>query len=322
VYLSNDLEINTSVTIVGSGYTAAIDGEATHTVFAINASTNVVLENLSIQNGYALVGGGIYNLGTLSIRNCTVSGNVATGRGGGVFNDGTLDVEDSTISDNRAAIGGGGIYNLGALHLNKSTVSGNNLAIPFFLPTHGAGILSKGTFLDAPIVLSNCTIANNQAPGDNSFGGGLDDSNAATIVNCTFAGNSAGDGSGLIEESPFVVPHQTTLSNTIVDDGCAGTLADAGGNLDRGTSCGFTNSDSINNALLQLGALQDNGGPTWTILPGPASQALGAGLNSVCSSSPVDGSDQRGVHRPQETNCDSGAVELTDLIFADSFDGT
>ena len=321
VYLSSELEINTSVTIVGNGYSAAIDGQGKQTVFAINASTNVVLENLTIQDGYASVGAGIYNLGTLSIRNCTVSGNVATDAGAGIFNDGTLAIEGSTISGNTAALGGGGIYNVGVLTLSQSTVSGNSLNTSFIQNTRGAGILNRG-FGNAPISLSNCTIANNQALGANSFGGGMDDGNAATVVNCTFAGNSANTGNGLYEENPFPIPPQgTTLSNTIVADGCAGTFEDAGGNLDSGTGCGFTNNNSISDAVLQLGALQDNGGPTWTILPGPGSQALGAGLNSVCSSAPVNSSDQRGVHRPQGTNCDSGAVELTDLIFADGFDG-
>ena len=66
-----------------------------------------------------------------------------------------------------------------------------------------------------------------------------------------------------------------------------------------------------------LGPLQDNGGPTQTMLLLAGSSALEAGYNPTCAST-----DQRGVPRPQNTNCDVGAVEMVYLrIFADNFDG-
>jgi len=72
-----------------------------------------------------------------------------------------------------------------------------------------------------------------------------------------------------------------------------------------------------------LGLLQDNGGPSFTMMPGKDSAALEAGNATTCASAPVDNRDQRGVLRPQGVGCDIGAVELvTDRIFADNLDGT
>ena len=56
-----------------------------------------------------------------AIRRASVSGN-----GGGIYNGGTLTLTNSTVSGNTAwATRGGGIYNSGTLTLTNSTVSGN-----------------------------------------------------------------------------------------------------------------------------------------------------------------------------------------------------
>ena len=55
--------------------------------------------------------------------------------------------------------------------------------------------------------------------------------------------------------------------------------------------------------------LANNGGPTWTIVLAHGSSAIGAGIGSICRSSPVDGVDQRGHPRPATGGCDSGAYQ-------------
>ena len=78
---------------------------------------------------------------TLTINNCTVSGNSALGVGGGICNDGqsevapaVLTINNSTLSGN-SAIHGGGIFNSGfdfgsaTLTINNSTVSGNSASL-------------------------------------------------------------------------------------------------------------------------------------------------------------------------------------------------
>jgi hypothetical protein len=141
------------------------------------------------------------------------------------------------------------------------------------------------------------------------------------MVNSTVSGNIAQGlwgGGGIYSRYGA-----STFTNTIIVDGCFGTLIDGGGNLDSGTSCGFNAVSSKSNAILDLGVLQDNGGPTSTIMPGSDSAALGAGLDSVCAAALINNFDQRGVTRPQGSHCDAGAVErnpVEDHIFNNGFD--
>jgi hypothetical protein len=50
-------------------------------------------------------GAGIYNEGTLTVTNSTVSGNSAGGDGGGIRNDGGPTLINSTVSGNSAGVG-------------------------------------------------------------------------------------------------------------------------------------------------------------------------------------------------------------------------
>jgi len=49
------------------------------------------IQNLTVANGNAGLGGGILNNGVLNVANCTITGNSATGSGGAIFNYGTLE---------------------------------------------------------------------------------------------------------------------------------------------------------------------------------------------------------------------------------------
>src|SRR5215216_5140616 len=57
----------------------------------------------------------------------------------------------------------------------------------------------------------------------------------------------------------------------------------------------------------QLGPLQDNGGPTWTMALLPGSAAIDAGDNAVCAQAPGN-LDQRSIGRPIDGNGDSNAI--------------
>src|SRR5207248_2852614 len=84
------------------------------------------------------LGGGMFNSGTATLTECTVSGNGVSGnpfsgygKGGGVFNSGTATLTDCTVSGNSAFGGvngsfGGGVFNSGTVTLTDCTLSGNS----------------------------------------------------------------------------------------------------------------------------------------------------------------------------------------------------
>src|SRR5215469_16440246 len=76
-----NLTIAISLKVIGSGpSTTIIDGGRAATVVTISdANVSVTLSKLTINNGLASSGGGIYNNGTLLISESTISGNVVAG---------------------------------------------------------------------------------------------------------------------------------------------------------------------------------------------------------------------------------------------------
>src|SRR5437764_12097012 len=135
---SGELVVNKIVSINGPGpNNLAVDANHASRVFHVSEGASAVISGLSIINGSAsgLYGGGIYNNhSTLSVINCTLSGNSAAS-GGGIGNESyqgtaTLTVLNSTLSRNSAA-SGGGIYSEGqldgsaTLEVLNSTLSGN-----------------------------------------------------------------------------------------------------------------------------------------------------------------------------------------------------
>src|SRR5215469_6490251 len=77
---TENLTIGFSLNVIGSGAnTAIIDGGGGGTVVAIpNTTSHVAISNLTIRNGRADRGGGIFNAGTLTIYGAIISGNSAT----------------------------------------------------------------------------------------------------------------------------------------------------------------------------------------------------------------------------------------------------
>ncbi|HXD87583.1 MAG TPA: choice-of-anchor Q domain-containing protein, partial [Urbifossiella sp.] len=87
-------EIATPITIDGSGQILSIDGEiGQFRFFGVTATGNLTLENLELTGGQAIGGSGFQG------------GGGAAGLGGAIFNMGTLTVRNSTL-DNNTAFGG------------------------------------------------------------------------------------------------------------------------------------------------------------------------------------------------------------------------
>src|SRR6476646_9788454 len=119
---TGELVVNKSISIGGPGSDRlTVDGNHASRVFYVDVGVTATIAGLTITNGNADMiggGGGIYNeSSTLTVSNCTISGNSAPdafGVGGGIYNDvgfgnGRLEVINSTISGNSAGDNGGGI---------------------------------------------------------------------------------------------------------------------------------------------------------------------------------------------------------------------
>jgi hypothetical protein len=153
------IEMSSNVTVTMSGATI-IGGKcfAGQTV-AINLGATVTMSDITVTGGTCPDCGGpnsiaaISNYGTLTLDKCSVSRNSADEYGaaaGGIFNDGTLTIGNSTISDNLCNYGVAGILSTdGILTISNSTISGNYSEFATFSdldpPTSpGGGILGGG----------------------------------------------------------------------------------------------------------------------------------------------------------------------------------
>src|SRR5580700_10479376 len=150
ITLSNTLTINTNLTIDASalpgGLQISEDDAVFFPIFNVASNTFVFLNSLTISNGYSINynGGGIENAGTLTLINCTLSGNGADIRGGGIYNIGTLTMNQCTLSGN-IALYGGGIFNDGTATLNQCTLSGNRAELYSYNYAGGGGIYNDHT---------------------------------------------------------------------------------------------------------------------------------------------------------------------------------
>jgi hypothetical protein len=131
ITLASQLTIDKELTIQGPGANLlTISGNNAVRVFNITAG-DVTLTGLTIANGQAtdtfIWGGGINytSAGTLTLQQCTLSGNSANIGGGICNNGGTVIVNNSTLSGNSAGGFGGGIFNADTVKVRNTIIAGN-----------------------------------------------------------------------------------------------------------------------------------------------------------------------------------------------------
>ena len=185
-----------------------------------------------------------------------------SGLGGAIFTQGGgVAVANSTITTNTAQGGnasggqngggyGGGIFNLnGALTLTNVTIAGNVLA-------HGTGGTGSNFIFGGALYNASVSV------------GAATPTATVTVANSILADSTA------LED---VFNNRVSGSATIIATG-PNIVSSAVQGSPGSTVSGIpftTNSDPL------LGALQDNGGPTRTMLPQPGSPALDAGDNAA-----------------------------------------
>lgn len=263
----------------------------------------LTIENTTVSGNAADWGGALYNRSASTLTHSTVSANAAGFDGGGLLSFETLVVIDSTVAENTAGQSGGGIANeAGQLEVTRSTLSTNVAAAA------GGGIFNAA---GAGADLVNMTVSGNRA----DTGGGMYTSGSLSLVSSTMAGNEAPTASAIYDPgTPGTTPR--SIRSSLIAGGCAGSSFDSEGhNIESpGDTCGFDqDTDRPAQAQLNLGPLEDNGGPTKT----HALLQNSVAIDQVPEADCIDGEgnpltqDQRGQPRPGGTSssCDVGAYE-------------
>jgi hypothetical protein len=288
--------------------------------------SGVTLEEVDVVSNTALYGGGVYAF------------------------DSYLTLDESLISENSADISGGGLFmSASPLRAEWTEFKGNSAegeyggAIefdgwgPFGSPEDPVG--------DSEVLWS--LFHGNSAPQ----GGAVDVYEAEVYFGATtFADNSGEEGAAiLVEDARAELQHVTVARNTITSDDSAQLVADGGEielefsavleALGAGSNCGMDGDSDIDsdgfNATddtscdfddfedielsggdFDLGPLQFNGGPTWTMLPAPESPLVDAIPTEICDEqeTPTEGMDQRSVDLEQWDGCDIGAAEIFEPV--------
>ena len=208
--LSNTTEPET---ITGPAAGVTISGGGLSRVFQVDAGVTASISGLTIIGGSPPAkAGGLYDLGSATLTDCTVSGNSGF-NGGGLFNAGgvTATLTDCTVSGNSASNSGGGVYTF-RRHDHADRLHGQRqLRLrrrrPGQLRRHDhADRLHRQRQLPASTA-AGCAISrhdhadrlHHQRQHSSSIGGGVDNYNGARgATNCTVSGNTAaGDGGGL-----------------------------------------------------------------------------------------------------------------------------
>lgn len=198
-----NIPIKKNMTIVGQSKTGTIiNGANSGPIFGIQSGENVIIQNLTFENGSTVrystgYGGAIDNNGNLIVNNCIFTDNMAesvfytqiTGYGGAIYNSrGTLTVTDSIFTGNKAWYGGA-IYSSGPLTVKRCTFTGNTA-----------------------VVYNATSIINGGIVGGN--GGAIYNGGTSTITGNTFVGNTANTGGAIWNTGTLNVHFNRIVGNT------------------------------------------------------------------------------------------------------------
>ncbi|MFM9963682.1 MAG: choice-of-anchor Q domain-containing protein [Planctomycetaceae bacterium] len=222
--VSKDVTANSLGVTVNPSIIDAQDslGVSRDRLFDLQATSNVTISGVEMRNGrvvYERNGGGIRNLGALTINNSDLLSSFADGNGGGISNGdslnvGTLILNGSALQSNSAGASsnpnasqfgkGGAIFNAsGTVTITDGTFSSNAAF------TDGGVIYNDS---NTTATISSSTLSNNTAGGD---GGALynGDISTLTISTTTLASNVAdADNNGEGEGGAIFTEGSATLS--------------------------------------------------------------------------------------------------------------
>ncbi len=230
-----DLDILVKTIIKGAGIdktiiqvgTSAFSG--TYRIFDNSSLENVLLSNLTLQNGKDVEGssgGCIRNLGVMTLDSVKITGCESPISGGGIGTYHNLTIRNSVITNNKVNRHDGGIANGGGLLSGPGPILGTDAIVTIVqseisnnvstsegeqdLKSFGGGIsnnarltlnrsrvsgnyaMNAGGIISGVtgiVKINNSTISNNKAKFDT---GGIDNEHIMSITNSTISGNIAG----------------------------------------------------------------------------------------------------------------------------------
>jgi hypothetical protein len=246
ITLASDLPgITDSLTIdgpvAGKASGISINGNK-HEIFSVTSGA-FTLADLTVKNGHAQDGGGLYinTSGTVQLTDVTVTGNHASAAsgnalGGGIFiSAGSTDVmiSNSKISHNSATAsdnwaGGGGIFCAGVLVIDQTVVSGN--VAHGLNGAKGTGDAGQGAYGGGIYVsksASDVTIQNSTFSKNKVLGG-----NGSSLSAFTGGSGGKGNGGGVYTYEGTMVLKNSLVSGNIAKggNGAKGGAGEAGGN--------------------------------------------------------------------------------------------
>lgn len=293
VLTSGALLVDKALTIAGPGPALlTVERDLTAAEFRIFEVTAnpVAISGLTIRQGRAVTGGGLLNAGVLTLTDCVITHNTATGsagvsaKGGGIHNDmADLRLDGVTVISNTADGGteaglGGGLYADGRTSLTASLLANNQATGA--AGAFGGALYGFGTTKATATVFTQNTAA--AAAGAEARGGAIYNEGDLTLLDCSISGNEARGGSsvgtdggpalggGLASAVSTVRLSRSTLSgNRAVGGNSSGGMnGPAGGG---GLHAGFGTTVGLTNCTLSgNGVLEGTGGN--------AAFSLGAGL--------------------------------------------
>lgn len=302
-------------------------------------ATNVTFHQCLAEGG---VGGAVYNLGTFTAtysrfteNQATGTGSIDRGRGGAVHNSGNFIANYSIFRQNRAQVHGGAIFSFrdatvtdsrfeqnvaqtgggGAITALRELSSNHRVQVvrSLFVDNTAATFGGAVYNLLGEISVVNSTFSNNQADrGGAIYGDGLTSTSAefSTIFRnrADLGGGLFLNAGGTFTLTKSIVAESRDRADTSPQLNCdsGGASYTSGGyNIIGDNSClALLQVTDLVSTNPQLGALQDNGGFSFTHRPANSSPALNKIPIAQCTAR-----DQR-RHFRVGANCDIGAVEV------------
>jgi len=305
----NDVSVTgTSITTAGPFvFGGALYTGVTITSLSTSTPTTLTAQDVSVTSTTVhdigtvhgvVVGGGWFTAGALSATDVQVLGTSVTADGGvagGAFLTAGSDastITDSTFGGNTVTMSGtGSVY--GGIAYFTAGASLVNVTMDDATITAPPASTASVVYVDTAVQLTNDTIAND------------------TVQSTTGAAFTGTEG-GLVMGGDYVAGFKNTIvattpsaANCNLAGKTGASFVSAGGNIDSGTSCGFTQSSDQQSTNPMVATVADNGGPVQTAALLPGSPAIGRGVSAGCPAT-----DARGVARPAG-HCDVGAFQTS-----------